>query len=496
MTEPTQVQISQSATPRDCWQIPYDRETMLSRWRKKYWTPGYITAASWLTVLFLIGFLISGPALVLYLASFLPLDELGNSGASLRSHAVLLGIAGCLSLIPAFLLVNWVRAPRELQITRDGITKVWLGGLKGKMLPWTAVRSIDNRLAAGKTDFRCYEILLGNETSPAQMVLQLESLEAPDRRESLLEAIERFAPEAHITSETLALLRPAKELSFTQVWLEALTAPPKRERLIGLQAGTILNGRYTIQKRLGSGGQGAAYLADDLKTKQQVVLKESVLPVYADVSTRKKALEAFHKEAFALESVKCASIVGFIDSFVADHRAYLVLEFISGQTLSQLVKEKGPLEPAAVIALAIKMCDMLDALHAAALVHRDFTPDNIIMKTSGEPVLIDFAASASADEESGDVSGKISYMAPEQFQGKPSATSDIYSFGCSLHFLLTGNHPESLCECWPKLHANVSDELNDVVAKATKYDQAQRFQTVAELRQALIGAQQKVAPQV
>ena len=289
----------------------------------------------------------------------------------------------------------------------------------------------------------------------------------------MIDSITKFASKATILPDVYEALVPPRALSFTEIWLDALSAPPGRERLLPLSVGATLNNRYEIIRILGAGGQGTVYLAADRQDNSQVVLKETILPVYTDLMTRRQALESFHKEAFALESVKHSNIVKFLRlrNVVCDHRAYLVLEFIQGKTLSQTIKEQGALSAEQCVKYGVAMCDMLDVLHSLTppLVHRDFTPDNLIVTDDGSLVLIDFAVAVAGDGESQDTAGKASYMAPEQFKGRPTVQSDIYSLGCTLFYALTAHPAEPLEEAHPILfNDSVPLALSDVVARSTQ----------------------------
>lgn len=467
--------------------IPYGKRTMFTRWRQRYWTQRYVHSVSWLAVAILVVFLIFGPQLILSLASLLPLDQLGNSGASIRAHTTIVAIAIALSVPPLLLLVLTLRRPCALVVDKQGITKRWFGGICGATLPWKDVEVVKAILPQGKNDFCSYQFLLGSESTPGKMVLQLDSIEDEDQRTAVLNAIENFAPSAKIESQAIDLLRPKQAQSFAEIWLDALVSPPGRERLIALTDGLILDNRYRIERRLGTGGQGTAYLAEDLQQKKQVVLKETMLPVYADLPTRKKALSDFHKVAFALESIKHPGIVQYLGAFVAEHRAYLVLEYVSGVTLSELVKTSGAVSPERVVALGLQMCDILAVLHAVPLVHRDFTPDSMIVRDGDNLVLIDFAVSVSTDADSDEVAGKIAYMSPEQLKGKAGVQADIYSLGGTLYYALTGLQPDPLTECWPILQRpEISPALNELIIRATKYEPADRFCDVAKLKSALV----------
>lgn len=475
----------------DCTLIKYGAKSAVSRWFDSYWTARDRRAAPWALVSLLLGILFLGPQVLLWLASFLPLDQLGNSGASIHSHQVLLAVASILGATGAVIIVSPLLKPTFIETSSKGIRRVWSLGifeLRERMLPWSEVTSIQVLRPAGATDMRSYNLSLNTATSSSGLKLPLGELENDQSRESIVTAISRWATGATIEPGVFDALMPKRALSFTEIWLDALSAPPHRERLLPLSDGSLLDGRYRTINRLGGGGQGTVYLAEDTQEKKKVVLKETILPVYTDLISRRQALEDFHKEALALESVKHPNIVRFIGSFVADHRAYLVLDFVEGCTVKEMVARQGPLPASEANGIALQMCDILSVLHSLSppLVHRDFTPDNLMIDSSGKLILLDFAVATTGDRTASDVAGKASYMAPEQFKGKPTIQSDIYSAGCTISYLLTAEHPDPLTESCPMLlNRDIPKELNDVVGKATRYDMSDRYPDAVALKSAL-----------
>ncbi|MBP9089805.1 serine/threonine protein kinase [bacterium] len=235
-------------------------------------------------------------------------------------------------------------------------------------------------------------------------------------------------------------------------------------------------------RRLAAGGQAITYLALAHKVNEesgQVVLKEFVLPVRGGIEIRKRALENVEHEAKLLQKLNNERIVKLIDCFVDRQKAYLVLEYIDGKSLRNLVNDNGALDEAEAVRLGIEMCSVLDYLHTLepAIVHRDFTPENLLLRSTGELALIDFnVAEQLESNETKTMVGKHCYVSPEQFRGKATWQSDIYSCGCTLYWLLTAKDPEPISISQPiNERQEMSFELNDIVARATAIDTSNRF---------------------
>ncbi|MBX9693055.1 MAG: serine/threonine protein kinase, partial [Cyanobacteria bacterium] len=236
--------------------------------------------------------------------------------------------------------------------------------------------------------------------------------------------------------------------------------------------------------QLGAGGLAAVYLAED-KSKRMVAVKESVIPPLADVKLKEKAREMFKRESQMLSRVNHPQIVKVLDHFVENERDYLVLEYLPGRTLRELVRKDGAQEPEQVRDWAIQIAGILDYLHnqEPPLVHRDLTPDNLVITADGVVHLIDFGASNEfVGQATGTFVGKQLYIAPEQFRGKAEPASDIYAMGATLYFLLTGKDPSALAESHPKRAlSSLSDDWDRLVADATKLSVGERFSSAADL---------------
>lgn len=317
----------------------------------------------------------------------------------------------------------------------------------------------------------------------------LSALSLEDRAR-LLKRIENFAPACEIDPDLAQSMMPKSERTYTELWLQSLTQAPERKTMDPLEPGQkIAEGRFLLVKRLGVGGQGTAYLcrvSDDASTT--VVLKETILPVFVDQSVRRNALEKFEHEARMLQSLDNPRIVKLLDYFIEDHRSYLVLEHIDGLSLREMVLRDGPLASEVVHDLALQMCDILRVLHGQGVVHRDFTPDNLILNSSSMLKLIDFnVAQQLKAGSSGTIVGKHAYLPPEQFRGKATSQSDLYAMGATLFFLLTGCDPEPISQSSPaSVHPDIDASLDYIVRKATALQCEKRYATSEELEQDLI----------
>lgn len=329
--------------------------------------------------------------------------------------------------------------------------------------------------------------LVFTRTDQSKLKVKLDSLDSYEDKEWILKAIKTWAPAVSRDAAVLQSLQAPADYSYTELWLQALSAPPQRERLKPLVPDTRLKqGKYLVRNSIGVGGQGQAYLAQDAVSAEQIVLKEFILPVFVDISIRKSALEQFENEARILRQLDNPNIVKLLDYFVEDHRAYLVLEHIDGASLRKLVESEGKLPEPQVRALAAQMCKILDYLHNRPnpVVHRDFTPDNLILNMDGTLKLIDFNVAQEQESNStGTVVGKHAYLPPEQFRGMPCAQSDIYAMGATLHYLLTAADPEPISTSHPKQsNPAISDAIDALIAKATAPDLRKRYGSINDLK--------------
>jgi serine/threonine protein kinase len=277
--------------------------------------------------------------------------------------------------------------------------------------------------------------------------------------------------------------------SLTKLWQDELADRFSSTLFVPLAGGAYLqSGRYKVKSQLTFGGGSAIYLGRD-GNGTRIVIKEAVLPESVDAEAKAKALEMFDREAKLLMKLNDARVARLLDTFVERGRHYLVLEYIAGTDLRSYVKEQGPQCEEFVWNWARELADILAYLHSQnpPIVHRDVSPDNIIVRMDGSLALIDFgAANQLLGTATGTVVGKQAYIAPEQFRGHATPQSDIYGLGATLYFLACGKDPLALSQSFPKESVPaLSEEFDDLVANCTAMELEERFSDVQELKEAI-----------
>jgi serine/threonine-protein kinase len=274
-------------------------------------------------------------------------------------------------------------------------------------------------------------------------------------------------------------------MSYTDMWEDELRRRFLSTAFLPIEPGSMLrNGSLKIVRQLAMGGLSAVYLAQ-LDNKDLVVIKEAVIPDDAVEAVRKKAQEMFEREAQFLMKLSHPGIVRVLDYFMDGGRHYLMLEHINGQDTRQLVKQNGAQKESTVIQWALEIANTLKYLHEQdpPIVHRDLTPDNIVLRDDGSIMVIDFgAANEFIGTATGTLVGKQAYIAPEQLRGKAATQSDLYALGCTLFYYLTGKEPEALSTSDPSTEReDVTSEMSEVVKTLTQMEPEDRYQTAQQL---------------
>jgi serine/threonine-protein kinase len=261
---------------------------------------------------------------------------------------------------------------------------------------------------------------------------------------------------------------------------------------VPLEPGQIVSGRKPALQILGQlsfGGLSAVYLVGEGQNSSSenkvFILKEAVMPVSTEETLRVKAQEMFERESRLLSSLRHSRIARVYDSFVADGRHYILLEHIEGADLRRFVREHGPQPAAVALRWLVEAAEILRYLHnhEPAIVHRDVTPDNLVLARDGHLSLIDFgAANTMLGTATGTLVGKQSYIAPEQFRGKAQCASDIYSLAGTIYFALTATDPEPLSLLSPaSIRSDIAEDFDRLIRHCTAQDVEQRIATADEL---------------
>jgi serine/threonine protein kinase len=273
---------------------------------------------------------------------------------------------------------------------------------------------------------------------------------------------------------------------------------------------TVLQGRYHIVRQLGQGGMGAVYEAVDQRLDTTVALKETLF-------TEERLRKQFEREARLLARLHHPALPRVSDHFSEGDGQFLVMQYIPGDDLSEMMtRKRGPFPANQVLTWADQLLDALDYLHTQdpQIVHRDIKPQNLKITSRGQIILLDFGL---AKGQSGEISrvttsasifGYTPNYAPlEQIQGLGTDTrSDLYSLGATLYHLMTAvKPPDALTRAAavvngqpdPLLNASeansaVGAEVDHVLAKAMAQNRDQRYATAADMRKALHSAQPRL----
>jgi len=277
-----------------------------------------------------------------------------------------------------------------------------------------------------------------------------------------------------------------------------MAAPPKKDSsqpLTGpLEPGTVLQGRYAIERLLGGGGMGMVYLARDQRLANRPCAIKEMVDHFIDQAQRIEANEYFAREADTLAQLKHQAIPAITDRFELANRHYLVMEYVEGRNLEEeLAARGGPLPEGLVIDIARQLCDVLAYLHGLVppIIYRDMKPSNVMLNSNGRVVLVDFGiARLFKAARKGTMIGTLGFAPPEQYQGLVDPRSDIYSLGATLHYVLTGRDPEKFPPfSFPpvrELRPAVSSNLAGAIDAALAYEVNVRPPSVREFRDMML----------
>ncbi|MBD9098261.1 Stk1 family PASTA domain-containing Ser/Thr kinase [bacterium] len=267
--------------------------------------------------------------------------------------------------------------------------------------------------------------------------------------------------------------------------------------------GQKINNRYEIIRTIGEGGMANVYLGYDTILDRNVAIKV----LRGDLSSDEKFVRRFQREALSASSLSHPNIVEVYDVGEDNGLYYIVMEYIDGKTLKQLLKKRGSLTLSEAIDIMLQITDGMAHAHDSYIVHRDLKPQNIMIKDDGQIKITDFgiamALNATQLTQTNSVMGSVHYLPPEQAAGKGcTIQSDIYSMGIIFYELLTGELPfkgdsaveialKQMKEPLPDVHKmnkDIPQSIENIILKATAKNPKNRYQNVREMYQDLLTA--------
>ena len=261
-----------------------------------------------------------------------------------------------------------------------------------------------------------------------------------------------------------------------------------------LEIGSLLDGKYKILNKIGQGGMSVVYLAMNEKANKQWAIKEMRKEKNKNYEIMKQSLIT---ETNLLKELKHPYLPSIADIIESDDTIIIVMDYVEGRPLSDILTEEGTIEEDKVADYAIQLCDVLDYLHSQKppIIYRDLKPANIMLRPDGKITLIDFGTARKYNYDSvSDTTclGTIGYAAPEQFAGETlrqtDARTDIYNLGATMYHLLTGVNPsEPPYELYPirRWDESLSNGLEKIILRATRKDPDKRFNDCKEMSYAL-----------
>ncbi|WCB91346.1 Serine/threonine-protein kinase PrkC [Baekduia alba] len=271
---------------------------------------------------------------------------------------------------------------------------------------------------------------------------------------------------------------------------------------------TIIDGRYRVLHRVGSGGMADVVCAEDLQLGRKVAIKL----LHRRFAQDEEFVERFRREASSAAGLQHPNVVAVYDRGAWDDTYYIAMEYLEGRTLKKLVQDEAPLAPTRAIELTVQILRAARFAHKRGIIHRDLKPHNVIIDAEGRAKVTDFGiakAGASDMTQTGSIMGTAQYLSPEQAQGHAvSAASDLYSVGIILYEMMTGRVPfegESAVTIALKqvgeapvpptaLNPQVPPALEAVILRALEKDPARRFGDADEFIAALESAGHGIAP--
>ena len=270
---------------------------------------------------------------------------------------------------------------------------------------------------------------------------------------------------------------------------------------------TLCGGKYVIDRKIGAGGFGITYIANHTTLGKKYAIKEFFMSGYnvrnnvtnhvslhgIEVEDFDRIRQNFINEARTLAQLDNVSVVKVIDIFDENGTSYMVMPFVEGITLQQMVEKNGPMEYDMAVNYMVQICEALTYIHSKSILHRDVTPDNVIVTPEQKIVLIDFGSARRFIDNKTQRQTTIvkpGYAPLEQHSAtsRKGAYTDLYSVGAVFYYLLTGERPMDATErvlekmkAPIELNPRIPNQINAIIMKAMEMDSSKRYQSAAEL---------------
>ena len=262
--------------------------------------------------------------------------------------------------------------------------------------------------------------------------------------------------------------------------------------------GRLISGRYRIEAVVGTGGMAVVYRALDLQENRTVAIKV-LRPEY---ESDMEFVRRFSREAEAAAKMSHENIVNLLDVGIEGEMRYIVMEYVDGQTLKQMIRDEGRIHPDVALRMTIRILAAVDHAHRNGIVHRDIKPQNILVDRQGRVKVADFgiarlkASQTTQLDPNGSAMGSVHYLSPEQARGEVAdEQSDLYSVGVVLYEMLTGHvpfdgdttvsvalkHINEQPASMRSRNSHISRALDEVVMRALCKDKQLRYQSAAEM---------------
>ncbi len=352
--------------------------------------------------------------------------------------------------------VNRTRPLAESEVA-PGFTELWLHSFAT-----TGLRANEGLLAPGQTLNKGQYTVAGVLGGGGQGNTYLAVRAAPALDSARVQAPSTAPSEVVLTEK---VVQPSSEVVLTEKVVQPPSEVVLTEKVVQPSSEVVLTEKV-------------------VQPPSEVVLKEYILPVYRGTRLLENISNRFFAEAELLARLDHPGVVKMLDHFVEDFRGYLVLEYVEGKSLKDLVMLQGPQRESFAVEVGKQLALVLRYLHEQfpPVVHRDLSPDNVIVGLNGQIKIVDFNVARRLENSNRTaVVGKHAYLPPEQFRGRPTTQSDLYALGGTLFYLVTGLEPAPLSCSRPSQSAAVSAEFSNIVAKCTELSLGDRYRSAEEV---------------